>query len=305
VSAGRFAPSTTGLAHPGTLLSALLAWLDARSRGLAFVLRLDDADPQRCQAAYSERMRRDLGWFGLDWDQEQSQRERQGAHEAALDRLAERGLLYACRCSRKSIRAHGQRTPDGGWQYPGTCRERIVRDWRQQLDALRVRLPAGRIVVQDETAQDLSDDPTVSFGDPVLRRRDGAVAYQLSVIVDDHDAGVSRVIRGRDLAAHTATQCRLQELLDFRRPAYRHHFLLLEPQGEKLAKFHQSVQLDHLRPRYQADELCGILAHLAGLLPAVQPCTPHDLLTEFVWERVTMTDRALAWDGQSLEWGHV
>jgi glutamyl-Q tRNA(Asp) synthetase len=308
---GRFAPSTTGPAHPGTLLAALLSWLDARSRpggGARFVLRLEDLDPQRCTPLLAQEMARDLQWLGIDWDGEeeqeggpeprccaplpppdvQSSQESAAGHAAALDELERQGRLYACQCSRSVIKTARRRAPDGGWAYPNTCRPGGVsssggsdetaaatttapppgsspssrwREWRAQGMVVRARLPNGPVEgLRDEADEDedgagdhnqaaaaaaaaaapprppppppldLSQDPAAAFGDPVVMRRDGAVAYMLAAVVDDAvRAKATRVVRGRDIAPSTATQVALQRLLGVPTPKYRHHLLLLEP----------------------------------------------------------------------------
>jgi len=298
----RFAPSPTGDAHPGTLLAGLLCWLDARSRGAGLDFRLEDLDPDRCRPEYARRIPEDLAWLGLDFDRVTRQSEHRAAHEAAFDRLAEAGLLYPCECSRTRIREHGRRTPDGGWRYPGTCRSRPLPPggWRESSSPLRVRLPEGRVELRDESGLDLSQDPELAFGDPLVSRRDGAAAYHLAVCVDDAAAGVPRVVRGRDLAAATATQRRIQEALDLPHPVYRHHFLLLERRDQKLAKFHGAFGLDALRPRYGARELCGFLAYRAGLRNAPEPTTPAGLLEDFSWDRVTSDDQLVRLEGSEL-----
>jgi glutamyl/glutaminyl-tRNA synthetase len=300
---GRFAPSTTGPAHPGTLLAALLCWLDARSIGACLLLRLEDLDPQRCRPEWSDAMRRDLDWLGLDFDAVEAQHAARARHEAALDRLAERGVLYPCRCTRSDLRgAAALPGPDGGVRYPGTCRGRALPQagWRAAGDPLRVALPPGRIELRDESGADLGQDPAAEMGDPIVRRRDGAIAYQLAGVVDDGDAGVTRIVRGRDLAASTATQVALQRLLGLPLPRYRHHLLLLEERGGKLAKLHGAVGADELRARYDAPGLCGVLAHAAGLTPAPEPTTPAALREGFRWDRVSRDDRVLRWDGKRL-----
>jgi glutamyl-tRNA synthetase/glutamyl-Q tRNA(Asp) synthetase len=292
---GRFAPSTTGPAHPGTLLAALLCWLDARSRGARVWLRLEDLDPERSRPEWTSRMHADLAWLGLDWDHVEEQRGALPRHEAALDRLAALGRLYPCACSRRDVRAAGAPAPDGGFRYPGTCRGRPLGPggWRASEVPLRVCLPEGRLAITDESGLDLSQDPAAAFGDPVVRRRDGAVAYHLASVVDDAACGVTRVVRGRDLAPSTATQVALQALLGLPRPRYRHHFLLLEEHGGKLAKLHGAVDLEHLRPAYDAPALCGWLARAAGLQGAPAPLRPADLVADFAWERVATRDRVV------------
>lgn len=299
---GRFAPSTTGPAHPGTLMAALLCWLDARVRGARVVLRLEDIDPERSRTEWVTSMREDLRWLGLSWDTVETQSERAEAHAEALDRLEAAGLLYPCQCSRKDIAAAGERAPDGGWRYANTCRQRELpaAGWRASREVLRVRLPAGVSGPRDESGLVLAMDVSLAFGDAVVRRRDGTVAYHLASVVDDRAAGVTRVVRGRDLATTTATQVALQQLLGYATPSYRHHLLLLEERGAKLAKLHGAVGAPELRRAYTGQALCGLLAHAAGLQAAPEPTTPTDLLAEFDWERVRREDRVVRWTGREL-----
>ncbi len=299
---GRFAPSTTGRAHPGTLLAALLCWLDARSCGARLLLRLEDLDPERCRPELAAAMQEDLAWLGVDWDEVTVQSERRLRHEDALDRLATAGVLYPCSCSRAGLRARGQRTPDGGFRYPGTCRGRPLPEagWRASAEPLRVRLPEGELPLADESGLDLSQDPAAAFGDPIVRRRDGGIAYHLATVVDDAEAGVTRVVRGRDLATATGTQVRLQGMLGLATPRYRHHLLLLEERGGKLAKLHGAVDTEALRPAMNAAALVGLLAHASGLRATEAPVTPRGLVAGFDWHRVGAADRTLDWDGTRL-----
>jgi len=297
---GRFAPTTSGRAHPGTLLAALLAWLDVKSRGGQFVLRMEDIDPGAQDPGYREGLFEDLRWFGLTWDALVWQSSRTSAHEAALDRLAATGLLYECECSRTRIKAAGIPSVAGGWIYPGTCRHRQVRDWRRSRQNLRVNLGGVRVDVRDEGGLDLGQTLDATMGDPLVRRGDGGVTYQLAVVVDDAEAGVTRVVRGRDLATSTATQVALRGLLGLPIPVYRHHLLLLEPQGEKLAKLHQSIGADVLRNHLSPGALRGFLAWAAGLVDEPTPRTWESLLADFSWSRVGTSDRVVTWDGERL-----
>ncbi|HVV82725.1 MAG TPA: glutamate--tRNA ligase family protein [Kofleriaceae bacterium] len=300
---GRFAPSTTGLAHPGTLLSALLVWLDARALGGRALLRLENLDVTRCQPGWADAMIDDLAWLGLDWDDVVEQSSRRADHEAALDALAAAGRLYPCGCSRRD-REDGRRAPDGSWAYANTCRGRALPagGWRAAAEPVRARLDDGRLELVDDGGLDLSQDPAAELGDPVVVRRDGVVAYQLAVVVDDHGSGVDRVVRGRDIAPSTATQVALQRLLGWPAPRYRHHLLLLAAQGDKLAKLHGSIPATILRARHRGDELCGLLAGAIGLRPDAAPCTPRALLADFDWARVTSVDLVARWeDGLVIE----
>jgi glutamyl-Q tRNA(Asp) synthetase len=297
----RFAPSTTGEAHPGTLLAALLVWLDARARRGRALLRLEDLDVTRIKAAWSEQMIEACAWLGLAWDAVVVQSDRRAAHDAALDALAAAGRLYPCSCSRAD-RIGGRRAPDGSWAYANTCRGRPLPPggWRAAHDAIRVQLDDDRIELVDAGGLDLSQTPALELGDPVVRRRDGVIAYQLAVVVDDHDAAITDVVRGRDIAPSTATQIMLQRLLAMATPRYRHHFLLLEPGAGKLAKLHGSIPFSQLRARYDGAQLCGVLAHGAELADAPTPCTPRDLVAAFDWRRVPRGDRVARWDEHGL-----
>ncbi|MEE2673590.1 MAG: glutamate--tRNA ligase family protein [Myxococcota bacterium] len=279
---GRYAPSTTGPAHPGTLLAALLCWLDARSRGARIALRLEDLDPHRCRPEYARAMQDDLAWIGLDWQAVRLQSELASDHEDAIERLKAAGLVYPCCCSRSEVAAVGLLAAGGGYHYPNTCRGRSPEDAGPE-DALRCRI---------------EDD--AEFGDPIVVRRDGGVAYHLASVVDAAREGVTRVVRGRDLETTTATQIALQRLLGFATPEYHHHLLLLEPRGEKLAKLHGSVSATELRQVYQGPALCGVLAHAAGLLDEPRDVRPDELLMDFSWDRVRVQDRVMEWDGAAL-----
>lgn len=298
----RFAPSTTGEAHPGTLLAALLCWLDARQRGATIILRLEDLDVARCRPEWRQQMPAALEWLGLDWDKITSQSvDSKDAVEAALDQLTQRGVVYRCLCSRSEIRQKSQKAPDGSWRYPNTCRERLLEgDWRDTTENLRVRLPPGEIVVNDQSGATLIQDPSVDMGDPVVRRRDGVMTYHLGVVVDDGRSAVNHIVRGMDLFVSTPTQIALQRLLGAMTPSYHHHLLLLENQEQKLAKFHGSVGFTTLSRFYRPDELCGFLAWCAGLMPAPTPCRPNDLLPDFDWRRVRKANRIIRWDGTQL-----
>ena len=297
----RFAPSTTGEAHPGTLLAGLLVWLDARSRGGRVVLRLEDLDVTRTKAAWAEQMIDACRWLGLSWDEVVVQSDRRAAHEAALDALAAAGRLYPCTCSR-AARAGGRRAPDGSWAYDNTCRGRALPagGWRSATEAIRVRLDDDRIDLVDAGGLDLSQTPARDMGDPIVRRRDHVIAYQLAVVVDDRDAAITDVIRGRDITPSTATQVMLQRLLGMPTPRYRHHFLLLEPGAGKLAKLHGSIPFSQLQARHDGAALCGILAHAAGLVSEPLPCHPGELVAAFDWQRVPTLDRVARFDEHGL-----
>jgi glutamyl/glutaminyl-tRNA synthetase len=165
---------------------------------------------------------------------------------------------------------------------------------------LRVDLGDFRLDLVDEGGTGLTQEVARQMGDPLVRRPDGGVTYQLAVVVDDAAAGVTRVVRGRDIATSTATQAALFDLLGLPRPVWRHHLLLLEPRGGKLAKLHQSVSVPQLQSAYQPSHLVGFLAHTIGLAPSPEPVPLASLLGDFDWARVGANDVVVAWDGRVL-----
>jgi glutamyl-tRNA synthetase len=249
---GRFAPSPTGTLHVGNLRTALLAWLFARTAGARFLVRMEDLDQGRVQAGAAERQLRDLAAIGLDWDGEVVfQSNRHDAYDAALDRLLAAGDVYECFCTRAEIRAaasapHGP-MPEGA--YPGTCLRLSEAERRRKRDggrppALRVRADAARVAFTDR----LHGAQEGVVDDFVVRRNDGAPAYNLAVVVDDAWQGIGEVVRGDDLLDTTPRQLFLAERLGLDAPAYAHVPLVLGPDGARLAKRHGAVTLDDLDP---------------------------------------------------------
>jgi glutamyl-tRNA synthetase len=247
---GRFAPSPTGTLHVGNLRTALLAWLFARTAGARFLVRIEDLDQGRVIAGSAERQLRDLRALGIDWDGEVVfQSHRHDAYEAALARLRAGGRLYECFCTRAEIRAapsapHGP-LPEGA--YPGTClrlteAERLRKRAGGRPPALRVRADAARVGFADRIGG--AQEGVVD--DFVVRRNDGAPAYNLAVIVDDAWQRIGEVVRGDDLLDSTPRQMFLAEALGLEPPSYAHVPLVLGPDGARLAKRHGAVTLDEL-----------------------------------------------------------
>jgi glutamyl-tRNA synthetase len=253
---GRLAPSPTGYLHLGHARSFLLAWWSARSRGGRVALRVEDLDRERCKPGLAAVALRDLEWLGLDWDGEPLVQSRDLApYERACAALFERGLAYPCTCTRAEIAAlSAPHAGDGEARYPGTCRGR----WSSLEEAraatgrdpgLRFAVPEGEIEVEDALAGRARFDVAREVGDFLLRRRDGAYAYQLSVVVDDARQGVSEVVRGADLLPSAARQTHLQRALGLPHPRWCHVPLVVDAQGERLAKRRGDLALASLRGR--------------------------------------------------------
>jgi glutamyl-Q tRNA(Asp) synthetase len=248
---GRFAPSPTGALHAGSLVAALASWLDARAHGGRWLVRIEDVDRPRCVAGADHEILRQLAQCGLQPDDEPLWQSRRDAlYQQALDRLVQRGLAYPCACSRKDIeealRAQGRGKPrHGELVYPGTCRgglhDKPARAWR-------FRVEPGIVPWTDRRLGAQAQDVAAEVGDFVLKRADGLFAYQLAVVADDADQGVTHVVRGEDLADNTPRQILLQRALGVATPAYLHTPLVLGPNGEKLSKQNGAAPLELTDP---------------------------------------------------------
>jgi glutamyl-tRNA synthetase len=281
---GRFAPSPTGPLHLGSLRTALIAWLFARSQSARFLVRIEDLDPQRSRPEYERGQLDDLCSLGLDWDEEPvRQSERMALYEEALARLEAQGRLYPCFCTRAEIRQaasapHGS-LPEGA--YPGTCRalsdrERARRRAAGRPYALRVRAESEWVEFEDR----IRGRCGAAVDDFVVRRADGVPAYQLAVVVDDADQGVGEVVRGDDLAESTPRQILLARLLELPVPGYAHVPLVLGAEGARLAKRSRPPALSD-RAEPPAVTL-ALLAHSLGLArDRDQVQRPAELLAEF------------------------
>jgi len=264
---GRFAPSPTGPLHFGSLVAAVGSYLDARSQGGEWLVRMEDVDTPRNVPGAADGILATLAAFGFEWDGAVLwQSTRLEAYAAALEALHAAGLAYPCACSRKEI-AEAATHPaiDGGLIYPGNCRAglpagRGARAWRLRVDAAPTAF-VDRL--QGEIVQHLEGD----VGDFVLKRADGLFAYQLAVVVDDHFQGITDVVRGADLLASTPRQIWLQRCLGYVTPRYAHLPVATNAAGEKLSK---QTLAPAIRPEAAASELVRALSFL-GL------AVPHDL----------------------------
>jgi glutamyl-Q tRNA(Asp) synthetase len=257
----RFAPSPTGLLHLGHAYSALVAHDAARTAGGRFLLRIEDIDRARSRPEFEAAIYEDLGWLGLDWERPvRRQSDHLGEYRAALDRLEAMGLLYPCFCTRREIETvltapHG---PEGA-VYPGTCRTLTSDERARHLEAGRPfarRLDLGRalahagpldVVETGVTVRVDGDRLRAEIGDVVLARKDAPASYHLAVVHDDALQGITTVVRGADLAFATPLHRVLQALLGLPAPEYRHHRLVVDAAGRRLAKRDEAATLRALR----------------------------------------------------------
>jgi glutamyl-Q tRNA(Asp) synthetase len=262
---GRFAPSPTGPLHAGSLVAALASWLDARAAGGCWLVRIEDVDTPRCVPRADDTILRQLADCGLHPDEAPVwQSQRSALYQGALDRLVDAGLAYPCACSRKDIEqallaAGHPRERHGELVYPGTCRNglhgRPARAWRMRTEG------SGTLHWTDRRLGPQQQDLAREVGDFVLRRADGLWAYQLAVVVDDGEQGVTHVVRGEDLTDNTARQLWLQRALGLPRPAYLHTPLVRAANGEKLSKQNGAAPLptdDPLRCLRDAGSVLGL-----------------------------------------------
>jgi glutamyl-Q tRNA(Asp) synthetase len=294
---GRFAPSPTGPLHAGSLVAALASWLDARAHGGVWLVRIEDTDTPRCVPGSAPTILTQLAVCGLVPDEVPTY---QSAHferyETVLQDLVDRGLVYACACSRKDIdevwAARGVRHAAGSERpYPGTCRDglqgKAPRAWRFRTDQFGTA--NGPVDWHDRRLGPQTQDVQQAVSDFVLKRADGLWAYQLAVVVDDAAQGITHVVRGEDLADNTARQILLQHALKLPTPTYLHTPLVLAADGQKLSKQTGALPLDLANPLAALHAAAQVLG-----LPNLQAQMRGDWLAQAVlaWREVIAAQSA-------------
>jgi len=249
---GRFAPSPTGELHFGSLVAAVASFLDIRSRNGRWLVRVEDLDPPREVEGAAERQLAALKRFGMVPDEPpvyQSRRRLQ--HDAALADLLDRQLAFPCACTRKQL-------PDSG-VYPGTCRKGLPRG--QTARSIRFKTDEGPVTFHDAVFGHQSQLPAQQTGDFIIRRGDGLIAYQLAVVVDDADAGITDIVRGSDLLESTGRQILLQRALRLPTPNYIHLPLMVDVNGRKLSKSDSDDPVARMGPRQTLGMALSALGH--------------------------------------------
>ena len=277
---GRFAPSPTGPLHAGSLVAALASWLDARAHQGTWLVRIEDVDKPRCVPGADAEILRQLAACGLLPDEPPEwQSRREALYQAALDRLVTGAQAYACACSRKDIAlalmAQGrERERHADLVYPGTCRGGLH---GKPARAWRFRVPEGTDAWTDRRLGVHLQDVAGEVGDFVLKRGDGLFAYQLAVVVDDADQGITHVVRGADLLGSTARQIHVQRLLGVPTPRYAHVPVAVNAAGQKLSK---QTQAQPIVSSNASRALVGALQFLSQEPPAALA----SMSVEAVWE---------------------
>lgn len=305
---GRFAPTPSGRMHLGNVASCLVAWLSARAAGGRMVLRIEDLDPRAQSREAAALIMDDLRWLGLDWDEGPYwQSERGEVYEAAIERLGGSGiaagthglgLTYPCFCTRSELHAaSAPHASDGTYVYAGTCRglsrAEVTSRAETRPPATRLRVPEtgsdGDVVsFRDLAFGEVRENLSRECGDFLVRRSDGVVAYQLAVVADDAEMGVTQVVRGHDLLGSVARQMYLQRLLGYGSPAYGHVPLLVAPDGRRLSKREHDLDLGALRERFSGPEpLLGAIASRLGLAEPGERVSADALVARFSWDTIS------------------
>jgi glutamyl-tRNA synthetase len=277
----RFAPSPTGDLHLGGAWTALASWVLARLAAGAYVLRVEDLDTPRVVSGSEARILDDLQWLGLDWDEGPvRQSARAALYEEAIAKLAAKGLVYPCDCSRAEI-ARVASAPHPGEEavYPGLCRELDPGRAMKRPPALRVRVPDETVAYADAVVGQVTQNLAREVGDFVLRRGDGVFAYQLAVVVDDLAMGITDVMRGGDLVSSTPRQVWLARMLRAAPPRYGHLPLVVAPDGSRLEKRTRGASVRELRDRgVPPERILGELAFGLGLSPTPSPASARSIV---------------------------
>ena len=287
---GRFAPTPSGRMHLGNVFAALLSWLSPKSQGGDWILRMEDLDTLRTKDEYAELLRSDLRWLGLDWDEEtEPQSARSAVYDRYFEALQDKNLLFPCYCTRSQL--HNVNAPhlsDGTYVYAGTCRDLTdaERAEKKRAPSWRVRVPDREVTLVDRVQGPYRENLLTECGDFVVRRADGGYVYQLAVTVDDGESGVSEVVRGWDLLGSAPRQMYLQELFGFDHPEYAHIPMLMAPEGRRLSKRDQDLDMGALRQRLSPEQLIGVLANAAGLTETAAPISAKELATVFDWSKI-------------------
>lgn len=269
---GRFAPSPTGPLHLGSLVAAMASYADALANDGGWLVRIEDVDQTRAVAGMDRDILVTLEALGFRWDGPVVyQSTRTDRYLACIDDLRQRGLVYDCGCSRSEIAALATAGIEGP-VYPGTCREGLAPG--REPRSLRLRVPDRDMVCKDRIAPSLRQNLAQDLGDFIVRRADGYVAYQLAVVIDDADQGVTDVVRGADLYLSTPRQVYLQRTLDLPTPRYAHVPLVRGADGAKLSKQDKARPVDPKQPMEALRQAWQFLG---------QPASPPDIAVNEFW----------------------
>lgn len=299
----RFAPSPTGYLHLGGARTALFSWLYARRAGGVFLLRIEDTDPERSDPLYSEAILDALRWLGLDWDEGPFyQSRRLGRYRAVAEELLASGRAYRCYCTPEELEAMRARQTARGQKprYDGRCRTRTA-PREGVAPVVRFRTPETGTVAFHDLVRGPIRFENAELDDLVLLRSDGTPTYNFGVVVDDHDMGVTHVIRGDDHINNTPRQIHLFEALGAPLPAFAHVPMILGPDGTRLSKRHGAVSVGHYRDQgYLPEALLNLLVRLGWSHGDQEILSVEEMIRHFSLEHVQRA--AAVFDPKKLDW---
>lgn len=287
----RFAPTPSGDMHFGNLLCALLSYLSAKNKGGRFIVRIEDLDSVRCPRSAADKILDALHRFGLDSDEPPIyQSERSEAYKRNEEVLKRKSLTYPCYCTRAELlAAEAPRLSDGGVVYAGTCKnlskERIAELEKKRKPCTRIAVPDLDVTFTDALCGTVTQNLMQECGDFIIKRSDGVYAYQLAVVTDDGDSGVTEVVRGADLLTSTPRQLWLMDLLGYAKPLYCHIPLVCDSNGRKLSKS-EGDKISERLSRLPKERILGALAYAAGIIEADRAATLDELIEVFTWSKV-------------------
>ncbi|MDE7164662.1 MAG: tRNA glutamyl-Q(34) synthetase GluQRS [Clostridiales bacterium] len=288
---GRFAPTPSGFMHAGNLLCAMLAYLSAKSKGGKFIIRIEDLDALRCPRSSALEIIDTLAAVGIKSDEPIVwQSERTSAYKSAERLLKSHAEIYPCYCTRAELHAPQiTRLPDGGILYPQTCKK-LSAEQREEKEksvkpSFRISVPDEIITFTDGIRGEQRQNLALGCGDFIIRRSDGVYAYQLAVVVDDGESGVTEVVRGADLLYDTPRQIYLQRLLGLPTPKYYHIPLVCDFSGRKLSKS-EGDSAQRLLKTFTARQIIGELAFAANIIAEPKPMDIDELIPPYSADKV-------------------
>ena len=300
----RFAPSPTGELHIGGARTALFNWLFAKKNKGQFYLRIEDTDPERSQEKYTEQILESLSWLGLHWDKPLLyQSQRLDVYKERVKDLTTSGHVYQCFCSKDDLQTARN---EGHYQYPGTCRNLSEADIKQKLNqgigfTLRLRIPEGETRYKDQIYGDISVDHK-ELDDFIIVRSDGSPTYNFVVVIDDHDMGITHVIRGEDHVSNTPKQIQIYKALGYDEPIFAHLPMILGPDKKRLSKRHGAPGVQKFKnDGYFSGSLLNYLA-LLGWNPGTEEeiFSINELADAFDLSQVQK--KGAVWDEKKLHW---
>ncbi len=304
----RFAPSPTGYLHVGGARTALFNFLFAKKHGGRFILRIEDTDPERSKKEYEEKIIQDLKWLGLDWDEgPYYQSQRLETYRKYAEKLLSEGKAYYCFCTPEELEAERQKAIAEGrpYKYSGKCRSIPPEEARRRVEqgevaSIRFKMDDGEFYYEDLIRGRVEFDLSL-FGDFVIMRSNGIPSYNFAVVIDDHEMGITHVIRGEDHISNTPKQIKIYQALGWEPPKFAHLPMVLGPDRSRLSKRHGATAVFQFRQEgFLPEALVNYLALLGWSCGEKEIMTLKEMIDCFQLERVSKA--GAVFDHQKLRW---